>query len=170
MSKAIFISTDTFKAYTIINGNQDDDNLLQWIEVAQDVHIHQYLGTDLYNAIQEMITDGSIGDGGNASYKELLDDYIKPALVRWALVEYLPFASYDINRGGVLKHNSETADSVSIEEINSLIEKTRYTAMDYTKLMINYLCNNSSDFPEYSTNSNGDLSPTRDQNPGGWVM
>lgn len=168
--KAIFINTKDLKRFTNIDGNLDNDKLIQWVEVAQDVHIHQFLGTDLYDKIQSIIIAGTVDDVANANYKTLLETYIKPAHVRWAMVEYLPFASYNIARGGVYKHSSEASDSISIEEMNNLIAKSRETAQHYTDILIRYLCNNNTLFPEYSTNSDGDLYPEHDLNLGGWVL
>jgi len=47
----LFVSEDTIKKSTTINGNVDVELLLPYIKVAQDIHIHQLLGTDLYDKI-----------------------------------------------------------------------------------------------------------------------
>ena len=43
----LFISEETIKKSTTINGNVDIELLLPYIKVAQDIHVHQLLGTDL---------------------------------------------------------------------------------------------------------------------------
>ena len=52
MSKALFITTKDLKQRSIISGNVDPDKIVQFIEVAQDTHIQNYLGGKLYKKIQ----------------------------------------------------------------------------------------------------------------------
>ena len=41
--KALFITINDLKRKSIIDGNVDADKLIQFIEVAQDTHIQNYL-------------------------------------------------------------------------------------------------------------------------------
>jgi len=168
--KAIFITANDLKRYSVVNGNVDNDKFMQFIEISQDIHVQNYLGTDLYNKYQTLIIDGTINDVGNAKYKTLLDTYIKPFTIHWALVEYLPYAAYTVANGGVYKHTSETSQTVDKNEIDFLIEKQRDTAQHYTRRFIDFMCFNSSDYPEYNSNSNGDMYPDKKSDFGGWVM
>jgi hypothetical protein len=117
-----------------------------------------------------LIINDTIGSGANANYKLLLDTYIKPMHVHWSAVEYMPYIAYTVANGGVYKHTSENSESVSIEEVNVLTERSRTTAQWYTDRMISYLCNNSIDFPEYTSNSSEDIYPTKKSHYTGWVM
>jgi hypothetical protein len=168
--KAIFITNEDIKRYSILDGNLDNDKFGQFVEIAQDIHVHSYLGTDLYNKLQALIIAGEVNDLGNEYYKTLLETYIKPMHIHWSIVEIMPYIAYTIANGGVYKHQSESSESASMEEINSLKESSRTTAQWYTERMINYLCENSVDFPEYSTNSGADIDPSHDQLTGGWVL
>ena len=49
--KALFITINDLKRKSIIDGNVDADKLIQFIEVAQDTHIQNYLGGKLYNRV-----------------------------------------------------------------------------------------------------------------------
>jgi len=168
--KAIFITANDLKRYSVVNGNVDNDKFMQFIEISQDIHVQNYLGTDLYNKYQKLIIDGTINDVGNAKYKTLLDTYIKPFTIHWALVEYLPYAAYTVANGGVYKHTSETSQTVDKNEIDFLIEKQRDTAQHYTRRFIDFMCFNSSDYPEYNSNSNGDMYPDKKSDFNGWVI
>jgi hypothetical protein len=168
--KAIFITANDLKRYSIVNGNVDNDKFMQFIEIAQDIHIQNYLGTDLYNKFQTIILNSTINNVVNADYKFLLDTYIKSMLVHWAMVEYLPFAAYTVANGGVYKHTSETSQSVDKNEIDFLVEKQRNTAQHYTRRFIDYMCFNSATYPEYNSNSNGDMYPDKQSDFGGWVL
>jgi hypothetical protein len=57
---------------------------------------------------------------------------------------------------------SETGTALSTEEAQHLREEVRNTAeLLYRKLMIEYVTNNLSSFPEYSTNTGADVSPDK---------
>ena len=168
--KAIFITANDLKRYTVLNGNVDNDKFMQFIEIAQDIHIQNYLGTDLYEKLQTIILNSTINNVVNADYKYLLDTYVKSMLVHWAMVEYLPYAAYTVANGGVYKHSSETSQSVDKNEVDFLIEKQRNTAEHYTRRFIDYMCFNSATYPEYNSNSNGDMYPDKKSNFGGWVL
>lgn len=168
--KAIFITTSDIKRYSILDGNVDNDKFSQFIEIAQDIHTQTYLGTDLYNKLQSLIIAGEVNDVGNENYKTLLETYVKPMQIHWSVVEIMPYIAYTVSNGGVYKHTSETSETVSIDEVNLLLERSRTTAQFYTERLIEYLCENSTDFPEYSTNSNGDIYPSKKSRYTGWVI
>ena len=114
MSKALFITNTDLKRYSVLDGSLDPDKFLQYIEVAQDIHLQRYMGTDLYNKISaDIVADTLTGD-----YLSLVNTYIKPMTIFWALVEYLPFAAYQVANKGVFKHTSENSTSVDKDEID----------------------------------------------------
>lgn len=166
MAKALFITTNDLVKHTIINGNVDPDSYTQYIFQAQQVHIQNYLGTKLYNKINDGIVAGNLA----SPYTTLLSDYIKMMVIHWTMVEYLPYASIKISEKGVFKHNSENSAVVDKSEIDYLIEKARDTAQSYTNRFIDYMTFNQSLFPEYNLNSNSDVYPDKDVNFVSWVL
>lgn len=170
MAYALLISTEDVKKFTILNGNLDVDDFIQYIKIAQDITIQNYLGTDLYNKLQELIISGDISLTGNAKYKSLLTNYIKPMLIHWAMVHYLPFASYTIANKGVYKHTSENAETLQKNEIDFLVEKERDIAEHYTQRFIDFMCFQQSQYPEYTSNSNDDMNPDTNNFYVSWVL
>lgn len=166
MAKALFITRDDLVKYTALNGNIDTDTFIQYIIIAQDLHIQNYLGTKLFKKFNDGIVDNNL----TQTYKDLLTDYIKPMLIHWAMVEFLPFSAYTIANKGVFKHTSENATSVDKSEVDYLVEKERSVANHYTTRFVDYMCFNQSSFPEYNTNSNGDMFPDSESNFYGWVL
>jgi hypothetical protein len=166
MATALFVSRDEIVKFTALNGNIDTDNFLQWVKVAQDIHIQSYLGTKLFKKINDDLVAGTL----SGNYLSLTNVYIKPMLIHWSMVEYLPFAAYTISNKGVYKHNSETSDTVNKEEIDFLVEKERSIAENYSRRFIDYMSFNQSLFPEYNTNSNADVYPTKESDFNGWVL
>ena len=164
--KALFISREDLVRYTPISGNLDFDRVVQYIEIAQDIHVHELLGSNLYESLQKMIvTDSLSGD-----YETLVKTYIKPTLAQYALLEFLPFSQFSINNKGVFKHTSEASETLSRSDINMMVETTRDTANHYANRMVDYLCNYPNSFPEYLTNTKEQMSPNRDTNFGGWQI
>ena len=53
--KALFISVADLKKKSLIDGNVDSSKIVQYIEVAQDIHIQNYLGGKLYKKLQSSI-------------------------------------------------------------------------------------------------------------------
>lgn len=166
MAKALLISRADVVKFTSMNGNVDADKFIQYISIAQDIHIQAMTGTDLLEKIQADIIAGTLAD----PYLNLLTTYIKPTLIHYAMVEYLPYGAYTIGNKGIYKHGSENSETLSKEEVDFLREKERQTAEHYRQRFIDYICSNSNLFPEYSTNSNGDVYPSTDNNFPGWVL
>ena len=164
MSKALFITVKDLKERSIIDGNTDADKLIHYIEVAQDINIHQYLGTSLYDKLQELIISNTINEPENADYKKLRDEYIKPCLLWFTQIEYLPFSMFSIDNGGLSKHRGQNEDTVDFNDVDRLINKAEARADFYTQRMIDYLCEYSRLYPEYLNNSRSDLNPNRDNN------
>jgi len=164
--KALLISVNDLKKKSIISGMTDADKILQYIEVAQDTYIHQFLGTDLYNKIQADI----IADTLTGVYLTLVNNYIKDMLIWYSQATYLPFAAVTIGNGGIYKKVPENAEVISSSEQDKLIAKIMFTADFYTDRFLAYMCNNSTSFPEYTSNSDGDIHPDKDSTYSNWVL
>jgi hypothetical protein len=164
--KALFITVVELKRKSIFDGNIDADKLVQFIEVAQDTNIQTYLGTKLYDKLQNDILNDSLG--GN--YLTLVNTYIKPMLIWYTQATYIPYAAYQISNGGVFKHDSENSTSVDASEIRTLTEHATETAEFYTQRFVDYMNFNSSLYPEFISNQDDGMYPHRDINFTGWVL
>ena len=166
MAQALFVSREDIVKFTAVSGNLDVDKFIQWVKVAQDTHIQNYLGTKLFNKINDGIVNANLA----SPYTMLLNVYIKPMVIHWSMVEFLPFAAYTIANKGVFKHNSENAQNVEKSEVDYLVEKERSIAEHYTRRFIDYMSFNQSSFPEYNTNSNADMYPDKNSFFAGWHL
>ena len=166
MATALFIKPIDIKRNTIIDGNVDVDKFIQFIKIAQQIHVRNYLGSDLYNKISDDIKADTL----TGNYLSLVNTYIQPMLIHFAMVDYLPFAAYQVKNGGVFKHSSENSETVSKNEVDYLVNKEREFAEYYTRRFIDYMANNQNLFPEYTSNSNEDINPDKDATFNGWVL
>ena len=166
MAIELFITRTDLVKNTILDGNVDTDKFIQFIKIAQQIDVRNYLGSDLYDRISNDIKANTLAD----PYLALLSDYIQPMLIHYAMVQYLPFVAYQIKSGGISKHQSENAESVSKSEVDYLVQKERDFAEYYTKRFIDYICYHQNDFPEYSSNTNEDINPDKNDIFQGWVL
>lgn len=166
MAEVLLIERSDIVKYTPLDGNTDTDKFIQFIKIAQDIHIQNYLGTDLLNRLKSDIEAGTL----SGVYLDLLNNYVKQMLLHWAMVEYLPFSAYTVANKGVFKHTAESSETVQKNEVDFLIEKQRITAENYSQRFVDYMSFNSSSFSEYHTNSGPDVYPISNTNIGGWYL
>ena len=166
MATALFISRTDLVKNSIIDGNVDTDKFIQYIKISQEIHIQNYLGSKLYDKISADIIAGTL----TGDYLTLVSDYLQPMLIHYAMTDYLPFAAYQIKNGGVFKHSSENSETVSKGEIDFLTQKQRDFAEYYTRRFVDYICFNSTKFPEYDSNVDSDVYPSKKTNSSNWVL
>ena len=167
MATTLFITPKDLKANTILNGNVDTDLFINFIKIAQQMHVQNYLGTKLYEAITTKITTSTL----TGDYLDLVNDYIQPMLIHYAMVDYLPFANYQIRNGGVFKHKTENSESTTKDELDILVQKHRTFADFYSKRFVDYMgIYAAQKFPEYWLNQNDDMFPDRNPSPVSWVL
>ncbi len=162
----LLITVLELKTHTQISGNVSDDKIEQYISIAQDLHIESYLGSTLYEKIQDGLTNTNLP----TDYQELLDDYIKNMVIHWSMVELLPIAAYTMSQKGVFKHSSENAETASKEEIDYLVGKHRAIAENYSGRFIKYICNHTDLFPEYIVSTSDKINKRNSTSPTGWVL
>lgn len=166
MAKTLLISTNSLKTYSNISGSMDSDKYVQYIAIAQDIHLQGVLGTDLLEKLQSDIAGSTL----TGNYQTLVDEWVTPALIHWALVEALPMMTVTVDNGGAFRFTPENGTPLLKEEVDSLVAQERDFAVYYEKRLIDYLCNNSNLFPEYNTNSDEDVNPRTDSNFCNWVL
>ena len=166
MAYQLFIQTLDLKQLSALSGDVDDDKLKQFVRIAQDMHVKNYLGTDLFDRIQAGITAADLTAGETT----LLNTYIKPMTVYWSLVEVVSMVGYTIANNGIYKRFAENSEAASESEIDTLIQKHRSWAEYHTRRFIDYMANNGSDFPQYTSNSGEDISPSKDGTHYTWQL
>jgi hypothetical protein len=167
MATALFITREDLVRNTALGGNVDTDKFVQFIKIAQQIHIQNFLGTQLYNKISADILASTL----TGDYLDLVNDYVQPMLIHYAMVEYLPWAAYTIANKGIYKHGSENAQNVDKEEVDFLVGKEQKIADYYNRRFLDYMSfNAASKFPEYYTNSNDDVWPEKDSYFSSWVL
>jgi hypothetical protein len=146
MAYALFITRNDIIKQTPLQGAIDADKLLPFIRTAQDKYMLNLLGTVLFNKLQTDITNG---DAFTGRYEELVEDYVKPTLVWYACVEYIPFSGISFKSEGSFKHQSESSISPGKNEIDYLLSKALNNADYYATRLQDFLVAYSVEIPEY---------------------
>jgi len=153
----LYISSTRLKKDTALGGSVDDNLIMPYILLAQDMNILPILGTDLDAKLKTEIQAGTLAN----QYKTLVETYIQPALVQFAFSTLAPYLRLRFsNNSVVVMGATEQSSSATYDDIKPLMDTATDAAEFYRQRMIDYLRNNSSSFPEYTSNSGSDLDPT----------
>lgn len=151
--EVLFIDETYIKKYTWVNGSVDPLLLYPAIYLAQDEHIQQYLGTDLYYKLKDDLEAGTI----TGNYLNLLDRYVRRATCWWTMYEVLPHLYVKTDNGSLVQRISEDTTTIGQQDYQAYREQTRQKAMFFTARMVDFLCYNQSMFPEYTTNTQNQM-------------
>jgi hypothetical protein len=148
MATALFITRNDIIKNSPLQGAIDADALLPFMSTAQVKYIKNLLGTVLYEYLQAQIIAGTVANL-SVAYQDLLDDHIKPTLIWYTCVEYIPFSSIQFKSNGAVKQNSEQAVAPSKTEIDYLKQQAQSNADYYALRLQNYLISYSNQIPQY---------------------
>ena len=153
----LYISSTRLKKDSAIGGSVSDDLIMPYILLAQDMHILPILGTDLDAKLKSEIQAGTLA----GVYKTLVETYLQPALVQFAFTQLLPYLRLRfVNNAVVAMGATDQSSSSTYDDLRPVMETAENAAEFYRQRMISYLQNNTSSFPEYSSNTGADLDPT----------
>ena len=153
----LYISATRLKKDTALGGSVDDNLIMPYILLAQDMNILPILGTDLDAKLKAEIQADTLAD----DYKTLVETYIQPALVQFAFSTLAPYLRLRFsNNSVVVMGATEQSSSATYDDIKPLMDTATDAAEFYRQRCIDYLRDNTSSFPEYSSNTGSDLDPT----------
>jgi len=144
-STALFVSEQRFKAWTNVDANVRMQDISPYLIQAQDLYMQDTLGTLFYTRLK----DGIINDNLTNDEKLILNEYIAPATMQYALYLMLPALKYKLVDKGVVSGSSEETDSTNLDELKYLRQNVLDTAQFYTKRLREYLLDNPDMFTEY---------------------
>jgi hypothetical protein len=146
MAFGLFVTRNDIIKTSPLQGSIDSDRLLPFIKTAQEKYILNLLGTVLYYKLQADV-EASIPFTG--IYQVLMEEHIKPSLIWYSVVEYLPFSAVQFKSEGAVKHQSEQSQAVSKTEVDYLVQKSQDNAEWYVTRMQNFLIAYNNQIPEF---------------------
>lgn len=146
MATALFITRNDIIKQSVLGGAVDADALLPFVNTAQQKYILNLVGTVLYNKLSDdIIANTPFTD----RYLELMNDYIKPTLIWYSCVEYIPFSSIEFKTKGAQKHQSETSIAPDKTELDYLSAKASDNAEYFATRLQDFLIAYSTELPEF---------------------
>lgn len=156
----LLISELKLKSQAPIDPNVDSDELRYCIQQAQNIYIQETLGTNFYNEILNQVESGDILLSGATNNKELLDNFIQPALVAYSYYILLDNMFVKLVNVGLQQFRSEQSNPIGIKEFQYLKDQARDRAQFLDNLMRRHLVFENWKYPKYTqVTNNGQLIP-----------
>lgn len=152
-NESLIISEELFKALSPTSGDLDWEYVWPIILATSDKWIQPTLGQKLYEKLMTEIKAGSLAD----PYKLLVEDYVARVTVWFTCYQGFPFWGIKVVNSGVIQRITDDGATVDFSDIDKLAEQCRAQGEFYKQRLIEYLCANSSGFPEYTVCDNGEL-------------
>ena len=146
MATALFITRNDIIKNTPLQGAIDADALLPFMYTAQVKYLKNLLGTVLYDYLALQIETRTPFTG---AYADLMTDHVKPTLIWYSAVEYIPFSSIQFKSNGAVKQQSEQGVAPTKNEIDYLLAKAQANADYYALRLQNYCISYSNQLPQY---------------------
>ena len=145
INTTLLVSEEKIKLYTSINQNVSPLDIKPYIFQGQELYLMNYLGTTFYRELQKQVFNGNV----NEANAYLLDNFLGQACIQAGLVVGLPYLKYKIFNKSILSPSSESADSITLEELQFLQSQARDAFQTYMNYVIRYMTLNPGDYPLY---------------------
>lgn len=151
MADALFYSPTQIKEDTPLSKNVDDKYLTETILYCQDIYIQKKIGSTLYDELKSDVNASTL-TGVN---KTLMDNYIRKALKWYVMAETVYEVSFPVTNKGVVSRDGEASTAADRRAIDLVYERYKNKAEHYTQRLINFLCENDTDYPSYTDPGSG---------------
>lgn len=161
MATTILLLPEDITRNSILGGNIDKDRYLQDIKHAQNLYIKPLLGDSLYNKLVTLYTNGTL----TGVYLTLYQDYIKEMIIHSSAEIYLSHGAYMVSDNGITKMKSDSAETISKEEVDFLVQSSRKLYEMYKTEFLQWV--STVNIPEWPVTD----SPAKSRiNIGGWSL
>jgi hypothetical protein len=151
--ESLIISEELFRALSPVSGDLDWEYVWPLVLATQDKWIQPTLGQKLYEKIMADIKGSSLA----APYTDLLEDYIARVTVWFTCYLGFPFWGIKVVNSGIIQRVTDDGSLISLTDIDKLAELCRGQGEFYKQRLIDYLCANSTTFPEYRKTESGEI-------------
>ena len=155
---ALFIDDDYLKTYTPLGKSIDADEIYPFIQEAQDIYTQDVLGTPLYDDLVYKLYAGIT----YSTIERALVDICSKALAYWTIYMALPHLAIKVRNLGVARPQAENAQASTIDEMKYIREEMKNLGEFWNTRVVNFLCDQSNQFPLYNAASN-DMYPSNRQ-------
>lgn len=152
----LLISPQELKGESLINNNVDEKPLSVMVQTAQEIYLCKIIGTALFRKLQELVYNKikgltpTIDAEGNETYKELLEDYIKPYLKYHVMKSFLIENTYKMRNAGVMRMQDTNVMSNDLDTLKYLEKHYDSYVAEYEDRLSKFICANKEQLPEVS--------------------
>lgn len=165
-----FCTADQVTDSMPINNDVDSDTLKKTIWIAQEQHVQNSLGSNLYKEFKRLVDTGDIDLPGKVEYKTLLDEYIIPVLFRYSYYRSIRTFSSQFTDKGVQNRSGEASQRAPENNVHALRQDALNDAEFHEKLLKKYICDKGAGvFPEYFDCNPEDIRPKSESSFNGIV-
>lgn len=151
---ALFIDDEYLKVYTPLGKSIDVDMIYPFVQEAQDIYTQDLLGTPLYNYLEYKLYIGTTFSTPYFTQKEIdLINICSKALAYWTIYLALPHLAIQIRNIGVARATSENTTVSTVQELKYIRQEMQDLAEFWNQRVVNFICENSTDFPLYNAAS-----------------
>ena len=152
MRDILFISPENVYERTPVHKNVDSKMVVPVIKVCQEIYILPLLGTDLYDRLQDGIDASDL----TALETTLLQDYVRDCLIYHTVAELADHLTYQFWNKGVMKKQSDLAETVPQSELFDIKNKYKNFAEYYGQRLMKYLVEEAGrgNFTQYNNPGN----------------
>ena len=147
VAEVLLVSEEKLKAFTTLNENLSPQILTPYVLQSQDVYLTNIIGSSFYKELKLQVRTNTV----TVDNAYILDEYIGPMLIQYAMSMAIPFIKYRFVNKGILSPKSETADSIELEEVKYLVSQVKNSAQQYAFLLQRYLYFHSNLYPLWNT-------------------
>lgn len=143
-------SVEKFRDIMTIQNDVDSKTIQTALYNTQLVELRQLIGTSLYTKVTELVSTLDITLGANVAYKLLLDEYILPSLRAHGMARLIPHLTSQLTDKGLQSRNGEFSQQAAYPAAKAMRQRYENDGEYLDSLLLQYLCDNSSSFPEYN--------------------
>lgn len=148
---ALFTSIEEVKRYVAVNASLRLEDILPFIQRAENLHIRPTLTKPLYNELHQAVTDGA---ELTPEQKQLLE-LCRDCLANFAFLLFIPHGLTQVNAAGIHQQQNNTKKPATPEQIQKLEASYATTAYKALDELLEFLEENAPAFAAY------DLSASR---------
>ena len=159
----LVFSEEYVKDNSNIPDNIDSQVLKMHMFESQNIDLRYFLGNDLFDVIiADFITYKTYVDGGGTDpITDKIDarilnlvDTCKPYLMYRTLYNGAYSFAVKFTNKGTTEQNSDYSDNVDITTVEKIRRQNKVKSDGYSNLILKYLTENSSTYPEFNTGEN----------------
>lgn len=143
--KVRLISELYIKENSPITFNVQMKELYTHIDSTQEIYLQQTLGTEFFKHILFEFNQQTL----NQNEIDLVKYYIQPAVLFRMLYLALPFLHYNIRQKGVMVNTDDAANAADLSQFKFIYNEVKTRAENLEHTLKDYLCANSSLFPNF---------------------